>query len=531
MKDNLASAAHPAGARSTARTVAANSFWYGLEIAANFASVFFTSIAIARAFGPKQLGYFNYVLWIAGMAGTVGALGLPAATRKYMAEFLASGNPGVARTIFFHTLRLQVLITIGLAAAGLFLALSWAEPQYRVISTLIVLSLVPRMLAIIPSLANMAAENLRANAPGALAGIITYVGLVTLSLRYQWGLAGIAVATLVSACIELGLKLWCAFGWIRLLPTGCAMPLELKRRMFRFSSQSVFLMLVDLVVWNRSDVFFLKLLDKDIRQITFFSLAFNLSEKVVLVTDTLGASMGATVMAMYSRNSAYIGRMISTAGAYLLLVAIPLLLGVATLSEPLIRTLYGVRYLPAAPVLATAALFAVFKALRHPVEELLQASEEQKFIIVWFCFSGLVNVVLDFLLIPWHGAVGAAIANGAAQMLAIMGIWYRAAAIFGLPIEKSRLAKLAVSGLAMAAVVWTVSIFLTHWTALICGAASGCAVYCLMLRFTRALSSEDRNRLFRAGKSVPTPLRIHFDRLVDAIVPIHEKQVAESLSL
>jgi O-antigen/teichoic acid export membrane protein len=504
---------------SKSATVAKNSFWYGLEIAANFVSVFFTSIAIARAFGPKELGYFNYVLWIANIASAVGSLGLPAATRKYLAEHLAAGENGLARTIFFTTLRLQLFLSLGLTAAGLALALMWAEPHYSLISLLIVLTLVPRMLMLIPSLANVAAENLRANTPGALLGVVVYVIAVTLSLRCGWGLLGVAGGMLLSTGIEFAVKLWITLRWIRPFPKGAPLPVELKRRMFRFSSQSIILMLIDLVVWNRSDIFFLKMLDKDIRQITFFSLAFNLSEKVGLIPDVLGGSMGVSVMAEYTRSKLYVRRVLSTSASYMLLVALPMFLGLAALSGPIVGTLYGVRYLPAAPVLGIAALFAIPKALRHPVEELLQAAEEQKFIILWFCVCGVLDMVLDLLLIPKHGAAGAAIANGSAQLLAVIGTWSRASYLLGFSLRINTLCKTFLSGAVMATVVWTISVFLHHWVAMITGAITGLGVYCMMLRITRVLATEDRERLRRAGKSVPAPARIYLDKLINLLTP------------
>jgi O-antigen/teichoic acid export membrane protein len=375
---------------------------------------------------------------------------------------------------------------------------------------------------LIPSLANVARENLRANAPGALSGIVCYVAVVTISLKCGWGLLGIAVGMLLSAVIELALKSFTAMSWIRILPDGVPIPAQLRGRMVRFSSQSIVLMLIDLVVWNRSDVFFLKLLNSDIRQITFFSLAFNLSEKLVLIPDTLGGAMGVSVMAEYTRGRAQLRALVSTAAGYMLLLTVPLLLGMAALSKPLIETLYGARYLPVVPVLAVAALFAIPKGLRHPIEELLQAAEDQKFIILWFSVCGAVDVILDLLLIPGHGAVGAAVANGAAQALAVLGIWSRGCWAFQLSFRITGMVKICIAGLTMAMVVTFVTAPLTHWAALMTGTLVGGVVYCLVLRFTTALATEDRERFLRARRSVPAPMRLCFDGLINAVAPVRE---------
>ena len=66
---------------------------------------------MARIIGPQKLGYFNYVMWLANMSGIVGSVGVPMTTRKYMAEYLGRGEPGVARAVFFATMQLQQLMS------------------------------------------------------------------------------------------------------------------------------------------------------------------------------------------------------------------------------------------------------------------------------------------------------------------------------------------------------------------------------------------------------------------------------------
>src|ERR1700744_897540 len=103
---------------SNTKTIARNSGWYGLETAINFVVTLFTSIAIARTLGPTKMGYIIYVIWISSVVSSLGAIGIPATTRKYMAEFLGGGDRGTARFIYTRTLLLQVtmatLVTAGL---------------------------------------------------------------------------------------------------------------------------------------------------------------------------------------------------------------------------------------------------------------------------------------------------------------------------------------------------------------------------------------------------------------------------------
>ena len=91
---------------SNTKTIARNTGWYGLENIISALVTLFTSIAIARTLGPSKMGYIIYVAWLASVVSSLGGLGIPATTQKYMAEFLGMGDRGTARHIFFRTLLL-----------------------------------------------------------------------------------------------------------------------------------------------------------------------------------------------------------------------------------------------------------------------------------------------------------------------------------------------------------------------------------------------------------------------------------------
>jgi O-antigen/teichoic acid export membrane protein len=56
---------------------------------------------INRYLGPEKNGYIVYVSYIASLVSGLGGFGIPATTRKYMAEFIGMGDRGTARYIFF----------------------------------------------------------------------------------------------------------------------------------------------------------------------------------------------------------------------------------------------------------------------------------------------------------------------------------------------------------------------------------------------------------------------------------------------
>jgi O-antigen/teichoic acid export membrane protein len=503
-------------------TIARNTLWYGFEIATGLVTAFITSIVIARAMGPQKLGYFNYIMWLANISAAIGSFGVPATARKYMAEYFGRGEPGISRAIYAATLRLQTVTAGLITAAGLVLVFKFSDRAYWGSSALLVASVLPAMLTWIPAQANMAAENMRANVPSSLLSSVVYVSFVALSLTFGWGLPGIALGFLLSRSSEVILRLLSVRKWMRSLPLG-SLPTSLRSRMRTFSGLSTVLMILQVVVWDRSDIVLLKMFSGSIQEITFYSVAFNLTEKVMLLTSTFGAAIGASVMAQFGRDREVLRLLVAKAARYMFLCGLPALLGLALLSRPIIQTLYGRQYLPVIPVLFWAAALAIPKTMLLPALQMLQAAEQQRFLVIWGCFCGAVNITIDLLLIPSHGALGAAIGNGVGQALGVIGMWVRAGAIFRLELPWRDLGRIAVCGFGMALVVFSSTLIFSGWRALAVGVPAGCVAFAVMLRLVRLLTQEDRRRILRMTVRSAYPLRICMERIVWALSPAGEQ--------
>jgi O-antigen/teichoic acid export membrane protein len=516
LRSPSASPVHAAAATGNTETIARNTAWYGLEVVAGLVTAFATSILIARAMGPQRLGYFNYIFWLANISGAIGSLGVPATARKYMAEYLGRGEPGIARAIYEATLRLQ-MITAGLiTATGLVLVFTVSNRDYWASSAILMASIFPSMLTSIPAMANVAAENFRANVPSSLASSFIYVACVTLSLTFGWGLPGIAAGFLLGRGTEVVWRLYTVRKRIRTLPSA-PLPETLRGRMWTFSGLSTVLMLLQVVVWDRSDIVLLKMLSSSIKEISFYSVAINLTEKVLLLPAAFGGAIGASVMAQYGRDPEALRSLVARAARYMFLFGLPALLGLALLSRPLVQTLYGSQYLPVIPVLFCAACLAIPKTMLAPVQQLMLAGEQQRFLVIWGCLCGAVNIGIDLLLIPRYGALGAAIGNGVGQALAVVGIWARAKSLFRLDLPWRDLAQIAACASGMAVAVLGTTLVFSGWRALAAGTLAGCLGYALLLRLSGLLTGEDRRRILRVTAKTAPPVRVCLDRIVLAM--------------
>jgi len=187
------------------KTIARNSGWYGIEQAVGLISGFATSILIARTLGPARNSYLVVVSQVAYWASTLGGLGIPETTSKYMSEFIGMGDRGTARYIYFKTLILQIVLATVVTAGVVVYILYDAPADYRIAAILIVLSIWPALVNLVSSMANMATENLATNLPASISSTLVYAMVIGASVVMHWGVVGIGAALFVMRAV-----FWCA---------------------------------------------------------------------------------------------------------------------------------------------------------------------------------------------------------------------------------------------------------------------------------------------------------------------------------
>ena len=281
--------------------VAANSFWYGFDSLLGIVMAFGISIPMARILGPERLGYFNYIMWLTAMSGSLACLGIPATTGKYMAEFLGSGNPGLARSIYRRSLWAQGFMALAVTLIALALLYRFGDPKHHLVSTLQILATIPAMLVQIPTQANVANESMRTNIPGSVISNVLILISVPLSLYMHWDLVGIAIGMLVGRTVDFLVRSRSTDIWVN-RAAAVPIPRELNLRMRGFALQMTYISILAMVIWDKSDLVLLKALTSDIRQITYFTVSYNLVEKVVLAPAVFASSISASLLAQYGRD-------------------------------------------------------------------------------------------------------------------------------------------------------------------------------------------------------------------------------------
>jgi O-antigen/teichoic acid export membrane protein len=506
------------------KTIARNTAWYGLENVIGFATSLITSIAIARALGPSKMGYIIYVTWITGIASNLGSIGIPSTTRKYMAEFIGGGDYATARFIFYRTLAIQA----ALATLATLIVTLWvlhdAPADYRVAALLLVFSIWPAMVNYIPSQANVASENLSANLPGSVASTVVYFVMTILAIVLDWGVTGIAAAM-------LGMRL--ADFLVRIVPTlrrisawksgDVHTPPDLRPRMMSFAAQSVMGMLLTLVVWDRSELFLLKHLSTDIRQLAFYSVAFNLAERLLIFPTVFASATSASIFAQFGRDRSKLPAMTTASVRYLALLSIPLHIIAVALAGPALLTLYGNKYAGAIVVSTAAPLLCLPKAFLGPIQSLFESIDRQKFFLIATVIASFVDIGIAWYLIPSLGALGACIGSGAAQVTAVGLMWAIGISRHHIHLPWRFFAKVTVISTASALAAYAVAMRLAPIWGLTLGSLASIAVFFVLAYAFKILEPEDSTRFKVISAACPRalagPMNHAFDMLTKRMEP------------
>ncbi|HEV2494762.1 MAG TPA: flippase [Terriglobia bacterium] len=95
--------------------------------------------------------------------------------------------------------------------------------------------------------------------------------------------------------------------------------------------------------------------------------------------------------------------------AWMSVLSFPIFAVTFSLAQPLSTFLYGQRYEASGPILALLSLGSYFNVLLGFNLQTLKVLERLRYIVVASVLAALANVAVNLLLIPRHGAVGAAI--------------------------------------------------------------------------------------------------------------------------
>ena len=161
------------------------------------------------------------------------------------------------------------------------------------------------------------------------------------------------------------------------------------------------------------------------KEVGYYSVAF----KLIIASSSLIAvyiqSTFPVMIRLFETDRSAIGAFLRLNVNRTLYVMTPILFGGVMLSSELMETLFGSLYLQAAMPFSWLLFYLFFMALSIALANFLLAAREDRTYLMTLIWGVLVNVVLNFLLIPVWLSSGAALAMVAAEVVIVAFLWIR----------------------------------------------------------------------------------------------------------
>ncbi len=376
------------------------------------------SILIVRSLTPVAYGAFSYYVWIAGILAVIGTLAFPEAITKITAELRGERKLIEARA-------LARWVTMGVLGANLLLSaivciLALDGPPSRRPFLLVIGALLsPTALSAVLRSTLMGRERYRPVAVISLTSSAVQLALIVANFFAGLGAPGYVFALLSSGLIQT-VGFAAALGRADLtigMPISLSFPSRTTvRRYLAFVLPATLGMPVSVVVWERSEVFFLERFS-GLVQVGYYSLAYTVFSMVLMLGWALINGFYPAMSRDYGAGDwRRIQEKLSQGILLGALYAVPLTFGGWATIDGLISLLYGDKMLPAVSIARVLLASLVPGVLSGLLGILVLATGR-----VWLSLTTsvalcAVNIALDLILIPRYDALGAAFASTMSQL-------------------------------------------------------------------------------------------------------------------
>ncbi len=413
---------------ATLRKVARNIVHFLCSNAVSFVLGMAASVVMARSLGPDKLGIFHQVQWFAGTVSVVISLGFITSITKFTAQFRAEGRHGdvlsAVRFIFYIEFAIAAVTSIGLMCYASRIADHYFSRNQSMIFMLAFLAITPGIQTAIFSATLEGAQIFRYQTVHSLT--VTPLALLTkVYVMYKgWGLLSLFWINLIFAVVNLVFYYLAARkegllkGWFRFQPSDG----KWKKELLEYSRSGIGIHFVDLVVWSRSENYFLGRYCAA-SQIAYYNLAQNL---IVKFTGTLPNLMWRLLLPLSSEQH---GRMehekmkktYRHALRYSAFFVLPTVAICFLAAYELVVIFYGHAYSETKDCFQILCAGALLSSLAQPGSAVIYASNRQQFILKYGAVLAVLNIALCIWLVPRYGSRGAAFCYSFTTSLGVIG--------------------------------------------------------------------------------------------------------------
>jgi O-antigen/teichoic acid export membrane protein len=378
-------------------------------------ALFAWQLILARALGETVYGIYGTVGAFNAVGTALVGFGLGVIVIREVARHPELAGKYLSATLVLQTaLGLLSYILVNATAA-----LTGYPPDIRAYLALAALSLVVDVWGTMAADVLLARERMVIVSALNVAHITGLIALAAVALALGYGLWGVYIATIVAG-LGRSLAFWLALRRVDIRPQwpfdrAIAGPLLANGAPLALSA---FLALA----YQHADKLMTTRFIGDTAQTGYLTAAFIVVFGVIELLSTTVLTATYPLLARYQGAGDTFGFMVEKLAFFTLVITLPLALALLLFAPALIVPLFGPGYAPTAEVLRVLIWYAVAAMAANIFAQALLAQNRQRRLLA-IRASGLgLNIILNLLLIPRLGIIGAALASLGAELLALTAL-------------------------------------------------------------------------------------------------------------
>ena len=394
-----------------------NTGWIFADKIFRMATGLFVGVWIARYLGPSQFGVLNYVSVFPLIITAFAGLGL---TNILFNEFIVEKNELLIKRLMITSICLKfiagILAFILIVFASIYMH---SEPLVTILITISATSLIIQSLDVV----DIYFQSQKAVQYSIIPKIIVFFIATCFRVFGLWTKADILFFVTITA-IELLLSSLLSFviytNYAKIKLSGIVSDIVVDKALIkRLLHLSWPLMLSELFLflYARIDVLMIKQLSTNV-ELGNYSVTMRITDLWYFIPIAIATSVSPSIIAIrqtnyeeYLNRYGYLLNILSTIS-----ISIGLLLTVS--ADSVINVLYGNQYQHVGRILSISIWTGLFVFLSIGSDRWFIIENKQKFVLYRTIAGAIVNISLNFALIPRFGAFGACIATLVAQFFA-----------------------------------------------------------------------------------------------------------------
>ncbi len=389
-----------------------------------------TSVLLVRIMGAVQFGYFTYSVSLVSLLTVPTSLGLPNLLIRFLAAYRAEGRWGLMHGLLVRTN--QAVLAVSVVVALLALAVIW--PQRNALPALdpptFLVSLLLLPLAALNALRGASLRGLHHVVLGQLPEDLVRPAMLIVLVLVVWLLTSVELGATTVVWLQVAATLTAfGVGWLLLLGR---IPQEVRRAPRETELRIWFRAALPLlalggmqIVNQRTDIVILGIFEGP-AQVGIYQVVGRGSSLVGFALMAVNTAVAPEFARLFAQGRMErLQRIVTVSTRAILAFTVPTAAAMVFLGRWALETIFGPGFGAGAPALTILSLAQIVNAGMGSVGFLLNMTGHEADSAKGFLVGAVLNIVLNLVLVPRFGMVGAAVATASSMAVwnVLLGFW------------------------------------------------------------------------------------------------------------